>query len=186
MTHVNVRETHTLTASTAEYTWGSGGDISTARPIRIFDVFLRDSSGNDYPVEVITEDVYNDRSLKTTEGRVDRVYLATEYPLAKLFTYPTSNSSTDVLHFSTWKAISELSALSSTVTLPNEYKLALINLLLLELGGDYGYEPTRNDHKNAEDARNRLRQVNFKDMIAQFPNSITKHKTFNIDNLRFI
>jgi len=185
MTHVNTRETHTLTASTAEYTWGSGGDITTTRPIKIFNVFLRDSSGNDYPVNVITEEVYDERSLKTTEGRPDRLYFATEYPLAKIFLYPTPNAA-ETLHFSTWKALSELSGISSSVSLPNEYKLPLANMLLLELAGDYGYEPSPNDHRNAETSKDRLRQVNMKNMITQFPREITKYKALNIDNLRFI
>jgi hypothetical protein len=186
LTHVNVRETFTLTDGTAEYTWGSGGDITTARPIAIQDVFVRDSSGNDYPVEIITEDVYNDRSLKSTEGRVDRIYYATEYTLGKIFTYPTSNSSTDVLHFSTWKAITEISALSDTVSLPNEYKEALVYNLAKRLATIDGYTMGREDADIAERSMERLRNVNFKDLIAKSDNAITKYKTFNIDNLRFI
>jgi hypothetical protein len=84
-THVTVRETHTLVASTNTYTWGSGGDINTARPIGLSDIYVTDSGGNDYEIDIINEEFYNDISLKTTEARPDRAYFATEYPLAKLF-----------------------------------------------------------------------------------------------------
>jgi hypothetical protein len=186
LTHVNVRESFTLTSGTAEYTWGSGGDISTARPIALQDVFLRDSSGNDYPVEIITEDAYNDRSLKTTSGRVDRIYYATEYTLGKIFTYPTSNSSTDALHFSTWKALSEISAITDTVSLPNEYKEALVYNLAMRLAPLDGYTMGREDALVAERSLERIRSANSKDMISKFDSAITKYNTFNIDNLRFI
>jgi hypothetical protein len=187
LTHVNVRETYTLTASQGTYTWGSGvgSDISTARPIQLADIYIRDSSGNDYPIEIINEEFYNDISLKTTEGRPERAYLATEYTKAKLFLYPVPDSA-ETLQISSWKALSEISTLSSTVSLPNEYKLPLVSNLLIEVAGDYGYEPTPTDHRNAETAKARLFEANSKNIMTKFPNAITKYKTLNIDNLRFI
>jgi hypothetical protein len=180
LTHVNVRETHTLTDGTAEYTWGSGGDISTARPLKIQDVFLRDSS-NDYPVEIITEDAYNDKSVKSTESRPARLYYAPEYPLGKIFLYPTPSNSTDVLHFSTWKAISELSSLSSSVSLPNEYKEFLVYNLAKRLAPSFGYTMSREDADIAERSSERIRSVNFQDLISKFDSAITIQRTSTLE-----
>ena len=45
---------HTLTVGTQSYTIGTGGDIDTARPTNIVSAFIRDSSGNDYSLNIIS------------------------------------------------------------------------------------------------------------------------------------
>lgn len=180
LTHVNVREAFTLSIGQSTYTWGSGGNITTARPIDIEDIYVRDSNGNDYPIDIITEEFYNDIILKTNQGRPDRVYYATEYPLSKIFLYPTPNAA-ETLQISSWKALSEISLLTSTVSLPNEYRRALIYNLLLDIASEFGYEPSPNEHDIAEKTKDILRNVNSKDMVTQFPNAITKGNLYNID-----
>ena len=79
-----VTDTLTLTIGDGEYTFGTGGDINSARPNRIEEAYVRDAQGNDFPVDIVHVSKYNDIGLKTTQGRPYYLYYIAEYPLAKI------------------------------------------------------------------------------------------------------
>jgi len=130
------RENFPLVSGTAEYTIGDGGDFDTVRPIRILNCYLTDSSGYSYPVGIsLSAKDYNRINLKTAESRPTKLYFLTEYPLAKIiFNYEADAVYTAYFEFE--KQITEFAALTTTVTLPNEYKEALIYNLAVKLAED--------------------------------------------------
>jgi hypothetical protein len=61
MLHKMTQESETLTANQGTYTIGTGGDFNTDRPIRFESVFIRDSNNNDYQLQVINDQQYEDK-----------------------------------------------------------------------------------------------------------------------------
>jgi hypothetical protein len=130
--YVNVKEELTLVVSQGTYTWGSGGDINSARPESIVTMYFQ-FSGNtqDIYVKPITEPEYDDITDKTVEGRPTKAFLAPEFPLAKLYLYPVPNAA-DTLKLTSRKPFSTL-AMTDSLTLPPGYSKAIIYNLAVDL-----------------------------------------------------
>ena len=162
ITPYSVKETLALTAGDAEYTVGSTGDLNTVRPLALNNIFLRDADGYDYPVGVINNVEYNDITIKTAEGRPTKVYYIPEYPLVRLvFNYEPDTTYTAYFDFQ--KGFTEYAAVSETVTLPNEYKKALIYNLAVDMAEDFDIQPSQSVLETAKYSRlliSRLRAIN--------------------------
>jgi len=128
------RDSLSLTIGQAEYTVGSGGDFDRVRPIGIIDVYLRNSDGYDYPVKVISGRDYNDIALKTAEGRPTKLYFVPEVTLAKIF-FNREPDEAYTAYFEFRQSFTELE-LTDTITLPNEYKEAIVYNLAVKLAED--------------------------------------------------
>jgi hypothetical protein len=157
-------ETFTLTISQNTYTIGTGGDLNTSRPQQIMIAYIRDSNNIDYGMDIVQPIRYHEEPVKATEGRPSTLYYSMEYPLGKVYLQPTPNAAETLVTVSR-KPLSEISTLATTVSLPNEYRLALINNLLLELCGDYGYEPSINDQRVAISSKKQLVRANARPII---------------------
>lgn len=136
----SVRETHTLVAGTASYTWGSGGNINTARPNQVLSAYVTDSSGTSHGVEIIGSSKYNAISIKTTQDRPYMLYPVYNYPLATIYLYPVP-SSAETLNLESIKPFTEtssFSAISDTLALPLNYEEAVIYNLAVRLAPEFG------------------------------------------------
>jgi hypothetical protein len=129
-------ETHTLVVGTADYSIGTGGDISTTRPTRIEQAFIRDSAGYDYPVTIINKKAYDMVTLKTTQSRPKYLYYDEIFPLAFIRLVYTP-SDTDVLHFTSWKQMQQFSTGTTALAMPPGYQRAIEFNLALELQPEY-------------------------------------------------
>ena len=95
----SVKDTLTLVAGTASYTWGSGGTLATTRPHSVFGAYVLDNDNVSHPVEQITEDEYRRIQMKTTAGRPDHMFLHQLYPLSYIYLYPTPDTVETLLSF---------------------------------------------------------------------------------------
>jgi len=131
--HAVTTENFTLVTDQGTYTIGSGGDFDTVRPTKILDsVYIKDSSGEDYPVIPMSRQQYNQIASKIDTGRPTRIYYEPEYPLGKIrFNYLPSTAET--LYIDSWKPITEIATLATSINLPVEYKRALQYNLAIEL-----------------------------------------------------
>ena len=152
-------DTLTLTAGDGEYTFGTGGDIDSARPNRIEEAFVRDSNNNDFPVEVIHVSEYNDVGLKTTQGRPYYLYYIAEYPLAKIKLIYVPNAA-ETLSLDSWKPLSSISAASATISLPGEYQRALEYNLAVDLGVEYAQKLSDAVYMRAEQTKKIIKNLN--------------------------
>jgi len=98
----DVLETHTLTAGNAEYSWGSGGDITTGRPIEVLDEIFVRSGSTDYPVGLKDLGLYRRMPNKSTTGRPVIIAVNYTYPTVAVFLYPTP-SAAYVIHLKSQK-----------------------------------------------------------------------------------
>lgn len=149
----STQETFNLVPGQSLYTWGSGGNITTARPTQIVDLFVRDSGNYDYPVGMLYESEYQALSDKSVAGRPNSYFLKLSFPLALLYLHPVADI-TEVAHVSSikpWTEASSFAALGNTISFPVEYEAAIIHNLAMWTAPEYGVIPSAVVKKIAED-----------------------------------
>ncbi len=138
--YASVRESKVLTAGVASYTWGSGGNINTTRPMRILGAFIRDVNNFDHPVEIISEEEYNGIAVKTTQARPDRLFFHPLYPLASIYLYSTPDAAETlwIISMKQFTETSSFAALEDEIDFPPEYQEPMITNLAFRLAPRYG------------------------------------------------
>jgi hypothetical protein len=131
-------EAFSLVVGDSEYTIGNAGSPqwNTVRPDGVKRCFLRDSESNDYPVSLMSSKDYNALYNKAYSARPTALYFLPEFPLAKII----FNTAPDVAYsayFEFMKTFTEFATSGTTVSLPNEYKEALVYNLAVSLGEDW-------------------------------------------------
>jgi len=140
LVYASTKESFSLVVGRASYTWGSGGNITTARPNSIIGAYVRDTDGNDSMIEIISEGQYRAKSDKSSTGTVESLFYHPLYPLGYLYLFPTSDT-TDTMYVDSLKPFTETSsfdALTSTVAFPPNYEEALVYNLAVRLASDFG------------------------------------------------
>jgi len=135
-----VKENATLTAGKASYTWGSGGDIVTARPNQVLGAYILDSGGMTHPVDIIAEGRYRSISNKDTSSRPYSLFFHPTYPLANIYLYPVPDSA-ETLYLDSFKPFTETGSFgltTDTLTFPVYYEEAIIFNLAIRLAPEYG------------------------------------------------
>jgi len=146
------RENFTLTAGTASYTIGAAGVFATVRPIRIESAFLRDTDGYDWPLDIVSVKDINAVTYKTTEAKPGRMYFAPEETLAKIV-FECEPDIAYVLYIDSWKNFTEFALTTTTVTLPNEYKEAIVYNLAVSLAEDWDRVVSSTVQQRAQDTK---------------------------------
>lgn len=155
---VVTRESMTLTSGDAEYTIGSGGDKDTVRPMRIENAYLVDSAGYSWPLEIINAKDYNDVAYKATEAKPERVYFIPDETYTKII-FECEPNAAYTFYFESWKPITEFSLTTSTTTLPNEYKEALVYNLAISIAEDWDRAVPKSVYARAQEMRYLLSAV---------------------------
>jgi hypothetical protein len=138
----SVKESHTLTAGTGTYTWGSGGVINTARPNKLIGAYILDSSNTSHQVGIITEGQYRVIPVKTTTGRPYSAFLYSAYPLSTLYLYPVPDAA-ETLYLDSIKPFTETSSfdvIGSTLSFPLYYEEFFIYNLAIRIAPEFGKE----------------------------------------------
>lgn len=139
MVYASVLEEFTLAIGQNEYGFGTGGDFNSDRPVRILDETYVSSGGTDYPVVLKPLDVYRSLSLKGVSARPWIMSYNPEFPLFKIFVYPTPEVAYPI-SLKSWKQLVEFSDLTTVVNLPPGYRRAIVANLAVEIGPNFGKE----------------------------------------------
>lgn len=114
-----------LVVGQVSYTIGSAGNFNTSRPEKIIRAYIRDSGGNDYPVDVLMgEKAYSEELDKDASGRPDGLWFNPTYPLGTIYLNMAPNAN-ETLYLTSEKPLSEINTLTTNIVLPNEYLLML-------------------------------------------------------------
>lgn len=123
------QESFALTASTASYSIGPGGNFNTARPTKIVDpCFIRDASNLDSPITILYSEQYGkivQKSVGYTYPRYlyyDMSFSATS--TANINLYPSPSGSL-TLFINSWKQLQSFLDVSTQVLMPPGYRLAI-------------------------------------------------------------
>jgi len=158
-------ESITLTASSTSYTVGSGGNLSTDRPVIVEAAYVVQSN-NSYFVDLITAEQYAAIPDKATQSSwPDRIWVSETMPAATVYTYPVSNGTTATLHIITRTPVLAF-ALTDTVTLPPGWEEALATNLALALAPEYNTQPSPTVLKMATASLARLKVINSRPLPA--------------------
>ncbi len=159
MMYAPVSESFSLTVADAEYTIGTSADFDTARPLKVLSCFLRDGDNYDWPVKIVSWKDYNLIINKTLTARPSELYFLPEYPNAKIkFNHPADYAYTAYFEF--LKNFTEFATTATTVTLPNEYKEALVYNLAVSLGEDWGRDIPKTVIVKAEQYKEIIQSLN--------------------------
>lgn len=176
-----VEESKALTASDGVYTIGSGGDWDTARPTKIVQAFVRDSSNYDYPVKVINADSYNSIVAKTTDGTYpeylyyDGAFVA---GLATIYLYPEPSSGL-TLYISSWKQLQTFATISTTLVLPPGYQRAIESNFAIEEAGGLRDVPA-SVIKVARESKAAIKSLNIPDVFMSLDEGMIGGSRYNI------
>lgn len=161
MVLATVIEDFTLTASTNSYTWGSGGDINTARPIALLGGCYVRSGSIDFPVETVNIKNYLGKGYKSSPGVPSIISLSPGYPLSTVYINPTpSDAYVITLHSS--KEISSFADKTTAVSLAPGYSRAIISNLAVELSVSYGKKVSEVLAFSAAESKSNIKSANYK------------------------
>lgn len=136
----STKESFSLVSGQASYTWGSGGNITTARPHQVLGAFIRDSNNTDSHVEIISEKEYRKYSNKGITGRPRTCFFHPLYPLAYLYVYPTPQD-VETMWLDSMKPFTETSSFDdifSTLSFPAVYEEPMIYNLAVRMAPEFG------------------------------------------------
>jgi hypothetical protein len=154
-------ETQTMTAATASFTIGSGGDWNTTWPTKIMSIKVRDSNGNDYPcTEISTEEYQNITDKDATSSRPYKWTYDKTYPLGVIKFYPVHTGALTALITS----LKQFTALTKagTVSLPPGYEELIVFHLAKRLCPGYSKKITADLKALCWEAEQGIKQVNKK------------------------
>ncbi|GAC1664554.1 MAG: hypothetical protein PVS3B2_00340 [Candidatus Dormibacteraceae bacterium] len=119
------------------YTVGTGGVFNVQRPIAVLTgtgaAYLQDTLGNNYPVEVVEQDVWNTIGNRTTTSQIpDTMFFDPQFPLAVVNVYPTP-SIAYTLFWDSRLPLPDFLTLQTALSLPPGYQDAIQHNLTVRL-----------------------------------------------------
>jgi hypothetical protein len=164
-------------------TIGSGAQINTTRPDYVTGAFLRDSGGQDYPINVnMTKEEYNSILNKSNTGRPSRIFFDPQFPNAILY-FDVVTAAAYTLYLETLKPFNQFTTLQTEMQLPGEYEEGIIYLLVKRLSVPYGFEiqPGSNLADLIAQAEARIERKNFSMPPAQIDPALCRPPQFDIN-----
>jgi hypothetical protein len=159
---------YTLTTSKASYTIGrgSGADFTADRPVKLERANLirvADDPDSRWPLEVIEVALYADIPVPAdTAEEPSVIYFQPTFPNATIRPWPTPTVVTNKVELFTWNQLSAISNLSTALSFPPGYYLALMYSLAEDLSGPMS-KPISNDlARKARNARALIASLNSK------------------------
>lgn len=181
LVYCDSNSTHSLTAGTGTYTIGTGGTINTARPIKIDFAFVRYSSTDDYPLEIIDNARYQEifqKSIETTYPKY--LYYNPSYPLGYIYLWPVPSESC-TLGLTKRSVLSAFTSLQQTVALPDGYEEALVWNLAYKLSPEYGIANVGQIFDQAAETKTSISRTNTKPFYLSCDGALLRPTGFNIN-----
>lgn len=159
-----------LSASTSTLTIGTNGAFAVARPVKIVDpCFIRDSSGFDTSLEIISPETYGtiiDKDAGFTVPNYisyDSGFSATSTGTLRLYPSPSGGLT---LFINSWKQLGSVSTVSQNLALPPGYQLFLESNFAIHLAAGQVPIPPETV-KIARDSKAAIKGVNIPEVISR-------------------
>ena len=152
-----------LVVGTNEYLFGTG-EVFTSRPNYVDLVYIVGADNERHDVDLLDEEEYHVRLGDLTE-ELEIPYFAYYkplYPTSKLTVYPIPDTAGYTLYVHARFILQEITSVSTTLLVPDEYISVLENKLLRAIASSYGYALTREDREVGLLAEQNLLKVNSK------------------------
>jgi len=134
-------ETFNLIAGQSVYTIGPGGAFNTVRPVAICDAYCN-FGGVDFHINQMSQEKYNLISLKTmAQPIVEQLLYVNDFPLGLITVWPVPTQAIPIT-LSTGRVLSTPVVAATLLTGPPGYLKALRYALAVELGAEFGVDPS--------------------------------------------
>lgn len=124
------------------YTVGPGGDFDIARPSKLESAYFRQNQNTplpvDYPLTILrAREDYNRISIKNLNSFPQYAFYDAANPLGNLFVWPLPSNQYEIF-ITVMLELQQFAKIDDEITLPPEYKAAMLWNLTLELYPLYG------------------------------------------------
>ncbi len=126
------RESFSLVAGQNSRTIGSGANFDTTRPLEIISMYIRDSSDIDHYLFPISNNQYSEIASKLSSQRPTHYYYDPQFANGTIY-FNSKPDTVETVYIISDKSIPELALLTTTVSLPDYYKEALVYNLAIRL-----------------------------------------------------
>lgn len=178
-----------LTVGTSSYSIGSTGTIVATRPQDITQAYIQDTGGNNYMMEVLPRDKWNqigNRSSTITSQIPSVLFYDPQYPLGVINIFPTPLIAY-TCYFSSTQDQTRFTDLTTAVSAPPGYERAYVSNLAMEMVL-LGFETTLDQKqlamlaKVASDSLASIKSNNITEQIVDYdPALVSRAKsTYNI------
>lgn len=141
MIYATVREEFSLVSGTQSYALGSGATFDTSRPVRIDRATIEIQSTSpvtETPLEIITVREWAEIANKDLTSDIPtHLYPEGTYPNETLNLWPKPSATNKIVLYS-WKPLTQIASISTSISMPNGYEEALVYNGALRLAPEYG------------------------------------------------
>lgn len=176
MIFTKLREVFAFIANQRVYTMGTGGNFSTLRPQKIENALIQIASNSpvlELPIQILSKDEYAAITIKTVTATFP-LYMYCDYanPLANISVWPVPTDSSNNIVLYSWKPLANISALTSSLSLPPGYLRALIYNLAIDLAPEYGRQVAPTIPVEAVAAKAVLKRMNNVTPLLNMPSDL--------------
>lgn len=158
-------ETFNTVAGQATYTVGQGANFNTTRPVSIDGAYVN-FSGVDFPLTSITQQEYNDISLKTMRQPIaERFLYVNDFPNGLLTIWPVPTAAVPIT-LTTARILASNVTLTTALTGPPGFTKAFRLCLAVELCPEFGQTASTELVQVMADARSDYKNSNRVDVVA--------------------
>ena len=157
------REEVAIAGGADTYTIGTGGTLSTVRPMEIVITKLK-SGDTEYSLRLISLELLEREIDKSDSGRPDSVHYEPSEPLGRLYFNRTLDQAYTLILWSL-KPLTGFAELTTDDDLPTEYDELLVSNLAVRLAPDYGKEASQTTKAMAQQTMNQVMGHNLSSRV---------------------
>lgn len=172
----------TLIPGVSQYTIGPGGAVNSTRPLRLINgpgaAFILDDNGNRYGVDVVPLDQWNLIGNEEVDSDVpNTLWYDPQFPLGVLNFFPIPNIGWTA-NWTSYLQLSDFASLTTPVSLPPGYNLALKANLAAELNPYFTSQPLPPDvQRKAMMSKGNIKRTNMRPLVAVYDPEIISRAT---------
>lgn len=180
MIYDNVQEVFALVSGQQSYTMGSGGDFNTPRPVDITEIYMRDTNGNDLPVQLLSYAQYADILSKPITATIAlSAWVNQGFPYTTITFWPVPAQTTYRAVVWSWKQLATLTSIFNTLVFPPGYEDYIESNLAVRCCNAFS-RPVPPDLKDwAIDAKSKLKKFNIDVPLLGFDSALVNTATSN-------
>lgn len=165
-------QTFSLVGNQATYTIGPAGNWNTTRPQDIDGAYCT-FGGVDFPIEVISQQQYNDISIKSMKQPItERLLYVNEFPLGVVTVWPVPTQNTPIT-LTMSRVLAFPVAVTDVLTGPPGFLKALRYCLAVEFAPEFGIEASATVIQVAADAKGDYKRANLPLIVSGYDDALT-------------
>jgi hypothetical protein len=167
-----VNETFNAVAGQVTYTIGPTGTWVTTRPVRINDAYCT-VNGEDFPVDVINQQQYNDIAVKNQQSSiVERLLYLNTNANGTVTLWPVPQE-TAAVTLSMDTLLTNITDVNTSLSYPPGYAKALRYSLAVELAAEFGVQASPSVLQIAQDCKADIKRANKVPVRAAYDGLLT-------------